>query len=150
MIEREHPMLRYRLTHPEILAALASAGHGSRVLIADGHYPFATASGPNATLVFLNLRAGVVTVPEVLELVAEAVPIESAAVMHPPKEPDQPVPQIFADFGRLLGSATPLEELDRFAFYDAAKSEDVALVIATGEQRTYANILLTIGVATAA
>jgi hypothetical protein len=30
--------------------------------------------------------------------------------------------------------------------YDAACEPDVALVIATGEQRVYANILLTIGV----
>ena len=31
-------------------------------------------------------------------------------------------------------------------FYDEAKKEDCCLVIATGEQRVYANILLTIGV----
>jgi L-fucose mutarotase len=148
MIEREHPMLRYRLTHPEILAALASAGHGSRVLIADGHYPFVTASGPNATHVFLNLAPGIVSVPQVLELIVDAVPLECAAVMHPPK--DQPAPVIFAEFTRLLGESLPMEELDRFGFYEAAKSDDVALVIATGEQRTYANILLTIGVAPAA
>jgi L-fucose mutarotase/ribose pyranase (RbsD/FucU family) len=35
-------VLRTRLLHPEILAALAGAGHGSRVLIADGNYPFST------------------------------------------------------------------------------------------------------------
>jgi L-fucose mutarotase len=141
-------MLRYRLTHPEILAALASAGHGSRVLIADGHYPFVTASGPNATHVFLNLAPGLVSVPQVLELLVDAVPIESAAVMHPPK--DQESPEIFAEFTRLLGNEVPVDELDRFKFYDAARSEDVALVIATGELRTYANILLTLGVAEAA
>jgi L-fucose mutarotase len=141
-------MLRYRLTHPEILAALASAGHGSRVLIADGHYPFVTASGPNATHVFLNLAPGLVSVPQVLELLVDAVPIESAAVMHPPK--DQESPEIFAEFTRLLGNEVPVDELDRFKFYDAARSEDVALVIATGELRTYANILLTLGVAGAA
>jgi len=46
-------VLRYRLTHPEILAALASAGHGSTVLLADGHYPAATAAGPHAITVAL-------------------------------------------------------------------------------------------------
>ena len=39
-----------------------------------------------------------------------------------------------------------LEPLERFAFYDAAKQDSCCLVIATGEQRIYANILLTIGV----
>ena len=36
--------------------------------------------------------------------------------------------------------------LERFAFYDACRDSDTALVIASGEQRIYANILLTIGV----
>ena len=36
--------------------------------------------------------------------------------------------------------------MGRFEFYDAARDSDVALVIATGEQRVYANLLLTIGV----
>jgi L-fucose mutarotase len=35
---------------------------------------------------------------------------------------------------------------ERFNFYDVACESDVALVIATGEQRIYGNILLTIGV----
>jgi L-fucose mutarotase len=138
-------MLRYTLIHPEILAALASAGHGSRVLIADGHYPFVTASGPNATHVFLNLTPGRLLATEVLEAVVDAAPIESATVMQPP--PDVPTPEVFAEFEKLLPQGAPVERLDRFSFYDAARTEDVALVIATGEQRTYANILLTLGVA---
>ena len=36
--------------------------------------------------------------------------------------------------------------LRRFEFYEAASAPDVTLVIATGEQRIYANLLLTIGV----
>ncbi len=140
-------MLRYTLIHPEILAALASAGHGSRVLIADGHYPFATAAGPNAAHVFLNLSPGKLSATDVLTALVDAAPIEAAAVMQPP--PDQPTPAIFAEFTDLLPAGTPVERLDRFDFYDAAKTDDVALVIATGEQRTYANLLLTLGVASA-
>ena len=138
-------MLRYTLIHPEILAALASAGHGSRVLIADGHYPFVTASGPNATHVFLNLTPGRLTVTEVLAAVVDAAPIEAAAVMQPP--PELPTPEIFGEFEELLPDGTPIEHLGRYGFYEAAKTDDVALVVATGEQRTYANILLTLGVA---
>ena len=48
-------MIRYKLTHPQILAALASAGHGSKVLIADGDYPFSTGSNDAAAHVYLNL-----------------------------------------------------------------------------------------------
>lgn len=136
-------MLRYKLTHPEILAALSAAGHGSRVLIADGHYPFTTASGPNASHVFLNLAPGKLTATEVLEVLVDAMAFEAAAVMRPPA--DEPLPKIFGEFARLL-PRLELEQLDRFSFYDAAKTEDVTLVIATGEVRTYANILLTLGV----
>ncbi len=39
-----------------------------------------------------------------------------------------------------------LKKLGRFEFYDVARECDTTLVIATGEQRIYANILLTIGV----
>lgn len=136
-------MLRYRLTHPTILAALASAGHGSQVVLADGHYPVATGAARHATRVFLNLTPDRLTVPEVLEALLDAVVAERAAVMQPP--PSEPEPSIFGDFGRLL-PGVPLDRLDRHAFYDAARSPDVALVVATGERRTYANLLLTLGV----
>ena len=39
-------MLKTRLLHPQILEALGEAGHGARVLIADGNYPLATQSNP--------------------------------------------------------------------------------------------------------
>jgi uncharacterized membrane protein YqgA involved in biofilm formation len=39
-----------------------------------------------------------------------------------------------------------LERLGRFEFYDMARGPDLVLAIATGEQRIYANLLLTIGV----
>ncbi len=136
-------MLKYKLTHPEILSALASAGHGSQVLIADGNYPFVTASNPDASIVYLNLTRGYAPVDEVLAVLADAIVIESAQVMQPAQGPE---PAIFDAFRKVLGPALPLGKLDRFAFYEAARSENVALVIATGEQRIYANILLTIGV----
>jgi L-fucose mutarotase len=36
--------------------------------------------------------------------------------------------------------------VERFAFYELARGRDVALAVATGDQRLYANLLLTIGV----
>lgn len=137
-------MLRYRLTHPGILAALASAGHGSTVLLADGHYPAATAAGPNAATVALNLAPGTVTVTEVLELLVDAVAIESVAVMVPPA--GDPTPAIFDEFTSILPADTARTDLDRFGFYAAAKSDDLALVVQTGDTRIYANILITLGV----
>jgi L-fucose mutarotase len=39
-------MFRVRLLHPGILGALGEAGHGSKVLIADGSFPLSTHSNP--------------------------------------------------------------------------------------------------------
>lgn len=135
-------MLTTRLLHPEILAALGEAGHGAQVLIADGNYPLATRSNPDAYRVFLNLEPGKLTATDVLSVIAEAIPVEAAYVMGPD---DGSEPSIFEDFREMLPE-TELERLGRFEFYDMARGPDTALAIATGEQRIYANILLTIGV----
>ena len=134
-------MLKGKLIHPEILEALGRAGHNSKVLIADGNYPFSTASARRARLVFLNLSPGLVKVTDVLAALVEAVPIEAAAVMQPPDE----MPPIFAEFSQLLPAGIELQPLERYSFYAAGRDETVALVIATAEERLYANILLTIG-----
>ncbi len=136
-------MLRYKLTHPQILEALASAGHGSQVLIADGNYPFATSANRQATHVYLNLVRGSAPVDDVLAVISDAIVIEAAHVMTPAQGPEPP---IFSSFRDILPEIVTLQKLERFDFYEAARGPDVALVIATGEQRIYANILLTIGV----
>jgi L-fucose mutarotase len=135
-------MLKTRLLHPEILAALGEAGHGAQVLIADGNYPLATRSNPDGYRVFLNLAPGQLTVTDVLSVLAEAIPIEAAHVMGPD---DGSEPSIYEDFRAQLPE-TELQRLGRYEFYDMARGPDTALAIATGEQRIYANILLTIGV----
>ena len=135
-------MLKTRLLHPEILKALGEAGHGAQILIADGNYPLVTRSSAGAGRVYLNLAPGLVTVSDVLKVLIDAVPIEAAHVMVPDIGEE---PGIFAEFRELLPD-TPLQGLGRVQFYDAARGPDLALAIATGEQRIYANLLLTIGV----
>jgi L-fucose mutarotase len=136
-------MLKTALLHPELLRALGGAGHGSKVLIADGNYPFGTGGPAEATRVYLNLAPGILNAVQVLQVLAAAIPIEAAEVMVPEKPPE---PAIFAEFRQVLGKGVPLQTLGRFPFYDAARDRNTTLVIATAEQRIYANILLTIGV----
>ncbi|MGL3199927.1 RbsD/FucU domain-containing protein [Curtobacterium sp. 458] len=135
-------MLRYTLTHRPTLSALASLGHGSKVLVADGNYPFATAMNPRAELVHLNWRPGLLDVDEVLTTLLDAVPFDAATVMTPP--PDAPV-AAHDGYRRILGPDVPLGTLDRFAFYDAVRAPETGLVIATGDQRSHANLLLEVG-----
>lgn len=136
-------MLKTKLIHPEILNALGKAGHGSRVLIADGNYPVATATNPLAARVFLNLAPGLVSVTDVMRVLVDAIPIEGAAVME---SESGKAPAIFREFRNLLPKGVTIEPMTRVIFYKAVRREEIALVIATGEQRTFANILLTIGV----
>jgi len=138
-------MLKTRLTHPQILEALAAAGHGAKVLIADGNYPASTQLGENAELVYLNLAPGKPTVTEVLDILMTAIPVEDAAVMEPD---DASEPPIFQEFRSLLPDI-PLTKFGRYEFYEEAGGPDTCLQIITGEQRIYANILLTIGVVSA-
>jgi L-fucose mutarotase len=136
-------MLKTTLLHPELLRSLGSAGHGAKVLIADGNYPFGTGANPAADRVYLNLAPGLLNVVDVLRVLAAAMPIEAASVMMPAQGPE---PAIFAEFRQVLGKGLALDPLGRFEFYEAARGRDTALVVATGEQRVYANVLLTIGV----
>lgn len=145
-------MLKYELIHPGILEALGRAGHGSRILIADGNYPFSTTLGRNSKLINLNLTPGVVDATEVLRTLVTAVPIESATVMQTLKSGPYAMeedPPIWKEFLRILegvGYAGELDQLERFRFYETSAEHNVALTIATAEQRIYANLLLTIGV----
>ncbi|MCU0515131.1 MAG: RbsD/FucU family protein [Anaerolineae bacterium] len=135
-------MLTSKLIHPDILRVLGASGHGSGILIADGNYPFITRANPAATRVYLNLMPGMVPATDVLAALVTAIPVEAAHVMLPD---DGSVPPIHAEFAALLPGLT-LTQHRRFPFYDLARDSDVSLVIATGEQRIYANILLIIGV----
>jgi len=136
-------VLKSVLLQPDIARALGAAGHGAQVLIADGNYPASTHVAPNATRVYLNLTSGIVTATEALRVIASAIPIESAHVMQPA---DGSEPPIFTEFRQILGAAPALQPLERFAFYAQASQSETCLVVATGEQRVYANILLTVGV----
>ncbi|MFI2105613.1 RbsD/FucU domain-containing protein [Isoptericola sp. NPDC019693] len=144
-------MLRYQLLHPGLVAALAAAGHGSRVLLADANYPHSTGARPGAARVHLNLRPGLLTVDQVLEVLLDAVPVESAAVMVPGGvagdvvAAGEPIPA-HTGYREMLGPDVGWDELDRFGFYSAARADDVAVLVATGDQRVYANLLLTLGV----
>ncbi len=133
-------MLKGNMINPEIMKTLSLCGHGCKVLIADGNYPL-EARTDGAKLVYLGLKPGMPTVTDVLEALLSVSNFESAEVMVTPDGKD---PEIFADFRRLLPDA-PLNKIDVQAFYDACCEPMVRLAISTGEQRTYANILLTVG-----
>jgi L-fucose mutarotase len=136
-------MLKSKLIHPEILQALAGSGHFSQVLIADGNYPVLSGSSPTAKKVFLNLMPGMVAALDVLDAVLSAIPVQEATTMTPPSDYH---PEIHDAYRKALGENVVWTEMERWDFYEKIKSPNTTLVIATGEQRRFANLLLTVGV----
>lgn len=136
-------MLKGKLIHPQLMAALSACGHGDKILIADGNYPLESKT-TDAELVYLGLTPGLPTVTDVLEAILSAVNVEKAEVMTPGD--DVAEPEIFAEFRDLLGGME-LDKLGRYEFYDACCVPGVRLAISTGEKRTFANILITVGCA---
>lgn len=138
-------MLYGPMTHPGLLRALASAGHGAKILLADGNYPHTTGVNPRCELISLNLAPGLLDVDQVLEVLKRTIPIEKAEIMVPASDAE-PVEIPAHDGYRAALPGIEFGEISRWDFYGAARSEDVQIIVATGDQRLYANLLLTIGV----
>eukprot|EP00742_Colponemidia_sp_Colp-10_P007080 GILJ01007602.1.p1 GENE.GILJ01007602.1~~GILJ01007602.1.p1 ORF type:complete len:153 (+),score=18.53 GILJ01007602.1:48-506(+) len=145
-------MLFGNILHPELLAALGSAGHSSKILIADGNYPTRSRLGKNAKLIWLNLSPGVLSATQILQAIVGAVPIELVEVMEYAREGPYALaadPPIWTEFRQILRDAKTTDHLttvERFKFYESASDDHVVLAIASADQRIYANILLTVGV----
>ena len=120
------PMLLHSLTHPIINSVLGAAGHHSKVLIADGNYPASSTLGPNAQLVSLNLRPGLVTVSQVLETLVTAIPIDIVNTMGIPADDPyaQDDPPVWAEYREILdkaGLGLELEPVQKWDFYEAVR-----------------------------
>ncbi|QPK81612.1 RbsD/FucU family protein [Schaalia sp. ZJ405] len=138
-------MLYGPMTHPQFLRALAAAGHGSKILLADANYPHTTGVNERCELVSLNFAPGMLDVIQILEVLKRTIPIEKAEIMTPAAD-QAPVDIPIHDEFKAQLPDVEFGELSRFDFYEAARSQDVGIIVATGEQRLYGNLLLTVGV----
>jgi L-fucose mutarotase len=146
-------MLKTPVLHPEILAALGSAGHLATILISDGNYPHNTRANPRAKMVWANFVPGVVDAVTALRMVCDLVPIEAVTVMEPTKTGEFALPgdpPIWEAFRRTLRERSnftgDLQPLQKPEFNQQTMSADLCLVIATAETQIWANCLITIGV----
>lgn len=132
---------------PELLCALSQMGHGDELVIADGNFP-SHSVGKNAIVI----RADGHGVPELLDAILQVFPLDTysekpVGLMAVCDGDDVETP-IWDKYNELLNKYEPehhdIEFIERFAFYERAKG--AYLIIATGEQALYANILLKKGV----
>ncbi|MGJ8696195.1 MAG: RbsD/FucU family protein [Verrucomicrobiaceae bacterium] len=135
-------MLKTPVIHPQIMEALARSGHFAQVVIADGNLPVGAMTGPNSTLVHLNFKPGLLDAVTVLEGILEVCPIQGATVMAKPPEANA---DIHETYKKHLANVD-WEEKERWAFYDQIRDQSTTLIIQTGEQRRFANLILTVGV----
>lgn len=132
---------------PELLCALSQMGHGDELVIADGNFP-SHSVGKNAIVI----RADGHGVPELLDAILQVLPLdtytEKPVGLMAVCEGDDVETPIWDKYNELLNKHEPdhhdIEFIERFEFYERAKG--AYLIIATGEQALYANILLKKGV----
>ena len=134
-------MLKTAVIHPTILEVLSRSGHFAQVVIADGNLPVAAMTGANSTTVHLNFRPGMLDAVQVLEGILEICPIQGATVMEKPAEANS---EIHDKYKALLGDVT-WNEMERWAFYEQIRDKSTTLIIQTGEQRRFANLILSVG-----
>lgn len=135
-------MLKTAVIHPTIMEALGRSGHFAQVVIADGNLPVGAMTGPNSTTVHLNFRPGLLDALTVLEGILQVCPVQGATVMEKPAEANA---EIHEEYKKLLGDVT-WDEMERWSFYDKIRDQATTLIIQTGEQRRFANLILTVGV----
>ncbi|MDM3005442.1 RbsD/FucU family protein [Citrobacter sp. CK188] len=135
-------MIKSDIIHPDLLQALAQCGHKANILIADANYSFLTNSSPQARIIWLNFSPGLIGSVMILEKILGYINVEKATLMTGPAEFDNTIER---EYRGLLSEMTELSHVERNAFYALAKSSDTLLVIASGETRRFANILLTVG-----
>lgn len=130
------------IIHPDLLKALATAGHGSNILIADGNFPADIGVPERTQKIFLNFAPDKPLVTEVLESVTKLVNVESAVVAVRDDMADTPV---MAEFQKSLPDVE-IQKLKRWDFRSSCMSPETGLLIQTGDLRLYACILLTVGI----
>lgn len=135
-------MIKSNIIHPELISTLAKCGHKTKILIADSNYSFVTNSSPNAIIIYLNLSPGMINATDILDALLTEINVESAILMDTPADFN---PEIYQEYKDRLLSEVEFTSLERYAFYNTAKSDDLLLVIASGEKRRFANIILTVG-----
>lgn len=131
------------LLSPDLLFALASAGHGDRIAIVDANFPAAAMARRLVPLPGATATAALAAILSVLPV--DTFEPDPVAVMAVVDDPGQ-TPAAVAEFLRILagaGIAAPTR-LPRHDFYRTAR--DAFAIIQTGERRLYGNILLTKGV----
>jgi L-fucose mutarotase len=140
MLKGIHPLLGSELLH-----VLALMGHGDELVIADANFPAAA----NARRLITMPGIGV---PQVVQAVLSVFPLDTFVdrpLVRMAVDGDEgTIPDVIAEVSALAVAAGEgpgrFEALERHAFYERARG--AFAVVATGERRAYANVIMKKGV----
>ncbi len=142
-----HKMLKgiSPLISPELLKTLASMGHGDEIILADAHFP-------GEKLNNRVLRSDGIRIPDLLSAILPLFELDEYVdhpmVMMAAVEGDKLDTRVEESYLRSIHITNPtapaIERIDRFAFYERAKS--AFAIVMTGETAKYGNIILKKGV----
>lgn len=137
-----------KILSPELLKALCEMGHSDRLIISDGNFP-CESIGKNSIVIRCDGHGTC----EILDAILKIFPLDtytekSVNLMEVMKDDNIKTP-IWKEYEKIVekydnrGKKT-IGQIERFQFYKEAK--DAYLIIATGEEALYANIMLQKGV----
>jgi L-fucose mutarotase len=134
----------------DVLHALRAMGHGDTIVIADTNFPADTIA--RQTTIGTLLRMENLSSAEVAQAVLSVLPLDTFVedfarrmeiVGDPTTVPD-PAREVQIEIDRAEGRPRPMQGVERFAFYEAAKG--AYAVIQTGERRFYGCFIFRKGV----
>ena len=138
------------LLDADLLYALRRMGHGDEIAVVDTNFP--AASVAMSTVVGEPILMAGVPAARAVEAILSVMPLDTfvpdpAGRMEVVGDP-QAIPPVQREVqqavDRAAGKHVPLQGVERFAFYERAKSAFVILV--TGERRFYADFIFKKGV----
>lgn len=130
------------LLPPELLKILMEMGHGDTIVIGDANFPAARCA---QRLVRCDGHSGTAIADAILALLPlDADANQPVSVMA---TDDGSRPPVWNEYAKVIAGherPVPLTEIERFAFYEAARN--AYAVVSTGEKALYANLILKKGV----
>jgi L-fucose mutarotase len=134
----------------EVLACLRAMGHGDMLIVADTNFP--SDSVARATVTGHLLRMDNLTAAEAVEAILSVLPLDTSVpdfagrmeISGSPHEIPPVQAEVQAQVDRAEGRPRPLVGIERFAFYDVART--AYAVIQTGERRFWGCFMFRKGV----
>lgn len=134
----------------EVLHCLRAMGHGDMLVLADTNFPSDSVAAQ--TVVGSLLRMENLTSAQATQAILSVLPLDTFVddfalrmeIVGKPNEIPPVQAEVQAEIDRTEGRPRPMQSIERFAFYDLAKT--AYAVIQTGERRFYGCFIFRKGV----